>query len=391
MHKTKAPFSQIATLLLSAALLPGAFAADAPRLHQSFDAGWRFHRGDAPGAEAADFNEAGWRRVDLPHDWSREDLQAGPSLDRVALDTTGWRFRAGDDPAWKAPSLDDSAWSAFTPPPAYAQLRGFPAQSFGWYRRRFSVPAALRGKTVELALGKVDDVDETFVNGVKVGQSGSLPPNYATAYGLSRRYVVPAKLLKGDGTDVVALRAYNGEGTGGLYVPTASTNRDSGPFSAEAEGGAAQGFASGGVGWYRKTFTLPASLKGRRLSVRFDGAYMNSEVWLNGRKVGAHAYGYTPFTVDLANGARVGGRNVLAIKLDASGLTSRWYSGAGLYRHVWLDVTAPVRVAGGGVFVSTPRSARPRRRCASAPDSKARATGEASLSRRASWTRRARP
>ncbi|MDQ2687947.1 MAG: DUF4982 domain-containing protein, partial [Armatimonadota bacterium] len=216
-------------------------------------------------------------------------------------------------------------------------------------------PPALRGKDIELVIGKVDDVDETFVNGVKVGQSGSLPPDYATAYELTRRYVVPAKLLKGDGADVIAIRDYNGDGVGGLYVPKASAAQDSGPFSSDAAGGAAQGFTSGGVGWYRKTFTLPASLKGRLLSVHFDGAYMDSQVWLNGQKVGTHAYGYTPFTVNLTPTARLGGRNVLAVRLDASGRTSRWYSGAGLYRHVWLDATAPVHIAENGVFVTTPQ------------------------------------
>lgn len=352
---TKPRHLLVAAFLWSTMYLPAAFAANAPRVHQNFDAGWRFHRGDAPGAEALSFNDNKWRRVDLPHDWSREDLQPGPTLDRLVLDTSGWRFHLGDDPSWKAPGFDDTVWAAFTPPPVYARLTGFPPQSFGWYRRRFAVPSALRGKDIQIVVGKVDDVDETFVNGVKVGQSGGFPPEYSTAYGLSRRYTVPAKLLKGDGTDVVAVRDFNGEGTGGLYVPAAGTARDSGPFSSESEGGAAQGFASGGVGWYRKVFDLPASFKGRTLSVHFDGAYMDSQVWLNGQKIGGHAYGYTPFTVDLTSGARVGARNVLSVRLDASGQTSRWYSGAGLYRHVWLDASQSVHIAEAGVFVTTPQ------------------------------------
>jgi len=330
----------------------------AQRLHQSLDAGWRFHRGDAPGAEQAGYADAAWRRVGLPHDWSIEDLpQSAPDkAPGLALTPGPWRFALGDDAAWKEPAFDDTAWRTLTLPAFWSShLSGDFTQKFGWYRRRFSVPAALRGRDVLLLLGKIDDADETFVNGVKVGGLGSFPPHYETAWEAPRRYLVPAKLLKGDGTDLVAVRDYNGQADAGIYQAAAPQIR-SGPFDAESESGAAQGFTEGGVGWYRKSLLLPVALKGKRLSVTFDGVYMNSQIWFNGHLLGTHPYGYTGFTLDLTPYARFGGAaNVLSVRVDAGGKTSRWYSGAGLYRHVWLTATNPVHIGQWGVYITTPR------------------------------------
>ena len=330
----------------------------AQRLHQRLDAGWRFHRGDAPGAEQINYADASWRHVDLPHDWSIEDLPRLPPArtPTLALTPGPWRFTLGDNVAWKEPAFDDAAWQPLTLPAHWSShLSGDFTQKFGWYRRRFIVPAALRGRDILLLLGKVDDADETFVNGVKVGGLGSFPPHYETAWETPRRYLVPAKLLKGDGTDLVAVRDYNGQSDAGIYEAATPPIR-SGPFDAESESGAAQGFTEGGIGWYRKSLVLPAALKGKRLSVTFDGVYMDSSVWFNGHLLGTHPYGYTGFTLDLTPYARFGSAaNVLAVRADASGKTSRWYSGAGIYRHVWLTATAPTHIAQWGVYVTTPR------------------------------------
>jgi beta-galactosidase len=115
------------------------------------------------------------------------------------------------------------------------------------------------------------------------------------------------------------------------------------------------GFYPGGVGWYRRMFTLPATLTGKRLSVEFDGVYMDSEVYLNGRLLGTHHYGYTGFSLDLA-GAHTDGRtpNVLAVKARDQVPSSRWYSGSGIYRNVRLVATDAVRVQRNGLAVTTP-------------------------------------
>jgi beta-galactosidase len=115
------------------------------------------------------------------------------------------------------------------------------------------------------------------------------------------------------------------------------------------------GFLQGGLGWYRKTFTLPRSLASKSVSLEFDGIYMDSVVYLNGEQVASHAYGYTGFAVDLS-GAHADGRtpNVVAVEVRHKLPSSRWYSGSGIYRNVHLVATDPVHVARHGTFVTTP-------------------------------------
>jgi beta-galactosidase len=182
-------------------------------LRQPFDTGWRFHLGAGEGFEAPDFDDGGWRSLDLPHDWSIEDLQRG---------------------------------------------------------------------------------------------------------------------LPGEGVVI-------------------------GPFCKDAVGGVATAFTLGGEGWYRKRFKLKASSAGR-VDIRFDGVYRDSDVWLNGRWLGNYPNGYTPFIYELTPYLRFDGDNVLAVRVRNLGENSRWYSGSGIYRHVWLNITAErARIAPWGVAVTTRR------------------------------------
>ena len=119
------------------------------------------------------------------------------------------------------------------------------------------------------------------------------------------------------------------------------------------------GFLQGGLGWYRKTFTLPRSMAGKRVAVEFDGVYMDSTVFVNGQEAANHAYGYTGFAVDLTPLAHTDGRtpNVIAVRVRNQLPSSRWYSGSGIYRNVHLVVTDPVHVVRHGVYVTTPNLA----------------------------------
>ena len=200
---------------LAAAPLAAHAAGAAPVLTigrgQSFDLGWKFHRGEGEGLEAPGLDDSGWRAVDLPHDWSIEDL---------------------------------------------------PAQS---------------GATIL------------------------------------------------------------------------------GPFDKQAVGGTATGFAVGGDGWYRKRFHL-APPPGGRVELVFDGVYMASDVWVNGVHLGFHPHGYTPFAYDLTPHLAADGDNLVAVRVRNRGQNSRWYSGSGVYRHVWLDVhPEAARIARWGVGVVTRR------------------------------------
>ena len=119
--------------------------------------------------------------------------------------------------------------------------------------------------------------------------------------------------------------------------------------------GAAGGYFPAGIGWYRKSFDVPNEWKGRNISIYFGGVYMNSEVFINGKSLGVHPYGYTSFSYDLSPYLDFGKKNVIAVRVDNSQqVNSRWYSGSGIYRHVWLRITNPVHVAQWGVAVTTP-------------------------------------
>ena len=108
----------------------------------------------------------------------------------------------------------------------------------------------------------------------------------------------------------------------------------------------AEAYFPAGVGWYRKTFGAPPSWQGKCVSICFEGVYMSSEVFLNGKSLGVHPYGYTTFRYDLSPYLDFNRENVLAVRVDNSHqMNCRWYSGSGIYRHVWLVVTDPVHIA----------------------------------------------
>jgi beta-galactosidase len=125
-------------------------------------------------------------------------------------------------------------------------------------------------------------------------------------------------------------------------------------FDSNSPGGSNGGFLDGGVGWYRKTFTLDPASSGQRVLIEFDGVYMNSQVWINGTSLGTRPYGYSSFEYDLTPYVNFTGSNVIAVRMDNDQPNSRWYSGSGIYRHVWLTRLNPVHVPYSGVFVSTP-------------------------------------
>jgi len=126
-------------------------------------------------------------------------------------------------------------------------------------------------------------------------------------------------------------------------------------FNQNSPAGSGGGYLDGGLGWYRKTFSLPAAGSEQKLFVQFDGVYMDSTVWLNGTQVCARPYGYSSFECDITASAKLGASNVLAVKVNNQLPSSRWYSGSGIYRHVWLKTVSPVRVAYTGTRVTTPQ------------------------------------
>ena len=178
----------------------------------SFDEGWRFMKDTLSGAESPDFNDSGWRIIDVPHDWSIEDL---------------------------------------------------PGQ---------------------------------------------------------------------DGVDII------------------------GPFDKSAIDKGTSGYLVGGTGWYRKNFAIREEDKDKTAYLQFDGVCMRSDVWLNGKHLGFHPYGYTPFYFDITSFLNPPGQpNVIAVRVKNEGMNSRWYTGSGIIRHVWLNLVNPVHIdVSGGLYITTP-------------------------------------
>ncbi len=137
-------------------------------------------------------------------------------------------------------------------------------------------------------------------------------------------------------------------------LPNQEEGKVTGPFSKESPGTTSTGYVVGGTGWYRKTFTLPAEPAGTVL-LNFDGVYMDCDIWINGKQAGSHPYGYTAFNLDITRLLNAPGKpNIIAVRVKNEGKNSRWYSGSGIYRHVWLITTHPVHIAPWGVYITTP-------------------------------------
>jgi beta-galactosidase len=129
-----------------------------------------------------------------------------------------------------------------------------------------------------------------------------------------------------------------------------------GPYTQSDPTGGGGGSLLTGIGWYRRAFSAPEAWRGKKVFVEFDGVYMNSDVWLNGQLLGHRPFGYIGFEYDLTPHLKFGQTNILSVKVDNSRQpNSRWYSGSGIYRHVWVTVTEPAHVSHWGTYVTTPK------------------------------------
>jgi beta-galactosidase len=129
------------------------------------------------------------------------------------------------------------------------------------------------------------------------------------------------------------------------------------PVDSNAVGGASTGYLAGGTAWYRKTFYAGNEIKGKCIRIQFDGIYMIADVWLNGILLGTHPYGYTSFSYDITSRLIPGELNTIAVKVRNEGLNTRWYSGSGIYRHVWITATEQMHVDQWGICITTPEIA----------------------------------
>lgn len=198
------------------------------------DQGWKFHRGDAPGGgsapvpsfAAAGFADAGWRTVEVPHDWSIEDLPAREDdfdVPAITIRNGTWKFAKGDDAGWSATKFDDAKWAAVTvpfdwrdPPTSYEDVN-----ATGWFRRHFTLTAtalAAYGSApspVRLAVGEAACSSTIYVNGAEV--TGSNGGGAFTCLAFQAPEVNVSQLVAGD--NVVAVRVHSQGGKAGSVAP----------------------------------------------------------------------------------------------------------------------------------------------------------------------------
>jgi sialate O-acetylesterase len=128
-----------------------------------------------------------------------------------------WKFSVGDAAEWAQPDFNDKNWGEIHAP-AYWQDEGYRNyHGYAWYRKSFDFPKGSERERILLSLGRVDDVDQVYINGKLVGVTGQFPPNYVSAYDQDRIYEVPAVILKPDQKNLIAVRVYDGGGEGGIY------------------------------------------------------------------------------------------------------------------------------------------------------------------------------
>jgi len=247
------------------------------------------------------------------------------SKDKIKL-KGDWMFILGDDMKFADPEYDDSKWTEISVPSSW-EAEGFQNyDGYAWYRKTFTLDLESNEGHLILHLGRIDDVDEVYLNGEFIGRTGSFPPNYATAFNISRSYPVPASLFNKNGENVIAVRVYDSYASGGImdgYIGIdnftkfkhsvwlsgtwqfrISDDMDwADPLYDDSDwepivvptAWDSQGFSNyDGYAWYRKTFVYPKDDDSEHKILLLGKIDDFDEVFLNGIKIGS--------TGDMENG-----------------------------------------------------------------------------------------
>jgi len=231
-----------------------------------------------------------------------------------------WEFTIGDDMKWADPDYDDSSWEEIKVPSSW-ESEGFHGYNgYAWYRTSFNLPRGAQNFSLHLYMGYIDDVDEVYVNGNLVGESGSFPPNYSTAYSAKRSYPLPQKFLRTDGRNIIAVRVYDSQLSGGIVSGDIGIYAYSNGMSLDVNLEGEWKFRTGdeedwkdpnyndnhwesifvpgtwetrgwpnynGIAWYRLKFFLPADYKDDKLILVLGKIDDVDETYLNGTKIGS--------------------------------------------------------------------------------------------------------
>ncbi|HEY9167024.1 MAG TPA: beta galactosidase jelly roll domain-containing protein [Candidatus Kryptonia bacterium] len=238
-----------------------------------------------------------------------------------------WKFELGDNQRWADPKFDDSRWSEIEVPSSWEE-EGYPGyDGYAWYRIHFTALSDWESNDLFLDLGAVDDVDETYLNGQLIGTMGGFPPNYSTAYNFSRHYPIPYDLLRPNGDNVIAVRVYDNQGSGGIISGRIGIYENRYSVDSDLRLPAVWKFKTGdeaewkeesyddkdwknvrvpaywetqgfrdydGYAWYRVKFKVPSSFSEQDLIALVGKIDDFDETYLNGVRIG-HT-GYMPTT-----------------------------------------------------------------------------------------------
>ena len=144
-------------------------------------------------------------------------IKAAPNDLIKLIDLKGpWKFSIGEREEWIDQKYDDSKWESIQVPSPWENQGFYGYDGYAFYRKEFTLTGQDRGKELYLMLGFVDDVDETYINGKKIGSTGSFPPSFETAYNAEREYYIPNDIINFDGKNVIAVKVYDTYQDGGI-------------------------------------------------------------------------------------------------------------------------------------------------------------------------------
>ena len=326
-------------------------------------------------AAAADNNSAASarQRLRMDADW-RFQIDAAPATAPKGTPVADWQWRPAEA-SLKAGSADqaaaalpaDTGWQNVQIPTGDL-FHGRPG--FVWLRATLpAVPVSESHQVYRLHFESVDDNATVYLNGKKLAHHQDWNDPFDV--------VLPAADWKSAGPNLVTVLDENVNNAGGMPKPVTIQAEDEGfvpeparesfddhawrtvhlPHDYVVEGtfdshaNEDHGFLPTPPAWYRRTFQVPADWQGKSVWIDFDGIYTDAHIYLNGKFLDRHRSGYIGARFDLSQALHYGGANTLAIHVDPSKFEGWWYEGGGIYRHVWLNVAAPVHIEPDSVFV----------------------------------------
>lgn len=281
---------------------------------------------------------------------------------KIIINLVGyWKFKIGDDMAYSKYEYNDKDWDKVYVPKSWEENGYYAYDGFAWYRKSFELQDQSNYNNLFLYIGNIDDVDEIFLNGKKIGGTGFFPPEYITAYGYVRNYYIPKEYIK-EGKNIISIRVFDGEGPGGIVSSAVKicTDEDADYLTVDLSGEwkfhlhdnkqwkepdyndnswetlyapmywDAQGYFNfDGYAWYRKRFKVPSSL------LQEDELYLilgkiddTDKVYINGEYVGSvydlrnksyyskiRGEYYTRRIYEIPEGLLKTGENIIAIKV----------------------------------------------------------------------------